>query len=241
MSRRTTMDQHLLQEIFDNQPCPATVVTFTPRRRCVRVLSGQDKYRRVHLVTQQIARAVSDMSTVQFHHHLSQLEKFARNTTLQKWLRAVVYCLIYLLTHWFLLNLNITNLFLSILISKIKKTVLNKFSNIFCHYFLLITACRTQINIVFKIYNIFFRKWRNTSRDPRSYRRNAISRKWPTDGISGCYPWDGTTRHYTGNCISKTVHCSTNIWKRQVMNLFFSNPICITFLSMSKYTVWHLL
>jgi hypothetical protein len=25
------------------------------------------------------------------------------------------------------------------------------------------------------------------------------------------------------------------------MNLFFSNPICITFLSMSKYTVWHLL
>ena len=77
MSRRTTMDQHLLQEIFDNQPCPATVVTFTPRRRCVRVLSGQDKYRRVHLVTQQIARAVSDMSTVQFHHHLSQLEKFA--------------------------------------------------------------------------------------------------------------------------------------------------------------------
>jgi sensor histidine kinase YesM len=29
----------------------------------------------------------------------------ARNTILQKWLRAVVYCLIYLLTHWFLLNL----------------------------------------------------------------------------------------------------------------------------------------
>jgi hypothetical protein len=75
----------------------------------------------------------------------------ARNTTLQKWLRAVVYCLIYLLTHWFLLNLNITNLFLSILISRIKKTVLNKFSNRFCHYFLLITTCRTQIIIAFKI------------------------------------------------------------------------------------------
>jgi hypothetical protein len=46
----------------------------------------------------------------------------ARNTTLQKWLRAVVYCLIYILTHWFLLNnLNITNLFLSILISRIKR------------------------------------------------------------------------------------------------------------------------
>jgi hypothetical protein len=106
----------------------------------------------------------------------------ARNTTLQKWLRVVVhvYCLIYLLTHWFLLNLNITNLFLSILISRIKKTVLNKFSNRFCHYFLLITTCRTQINIAFKIYlyNIFFRKWRNTS---RSYRRKGISRKWPTD------------------------------------------------------------
>lgn len=77
MSRRTTMDQNLLQEIFDDQPCPETVVTVTPRRRCVCVLSGQNKYRRVHLVTQQIARAVSDMSTVQFHHHLSQLEKFA--------------------------------------------------------------------------------------------------------------------------------------------------------------------
>ena len=63
--------------IFDDQPCPETVVTVTPRRRRVRVLSGQDKYRRVHLVTQQIARVVSDMSTVQFHHHLSQLEKFA--------------------------------------------------------------------------------------------------------------------------------------------------------------------
>ena len=63
--------------VFDDQPCPETVVTVTPRRRRVRVLSGQDKYRRVHLVTQQIARAVSDMSTVQFHHHLSQLEKFA--------------------------------------------------------------------------------------------------------------------------------------------------------------------
>jgi hypothetical protein len=49
----------------------------TTGRRRVRVLSGQDKYRRVHLVTQHIARAVSDMSTVQFHHHLSQLEKFA--------------------------------------------------------------------------------------------------------------------------------------------------------------------
>ena len=33
--------------------------------------------------------------------------------------------------------------------------------------------------------------------------RNVISRKWPTDGISGCYPRDGTTRHYTGNYISK--------------------------------------
>ena len=46
-----------------------------------------------------------------------------------------------------MLNLNIIILFLSILISRIKKTVLNKFSNIFCHYFLLITTCRTQINI----------------------------------------------------------------------------------------------
>jgi hypothetical protein len=63
--------------IFDDQPCPETVVTVTLRRRRVRVLSGQDKYRRVHLATQQIARTVSDMSTVQFHHHLSQLEKFA--------------------------------------------------------------------------------------------------------------------------------------------------------------------
>jgi zinc finger SWIM domain-containing protein 3 len=63
--------------IFDDQPCPETVVTVTPRRRRVRVLSGQDKYRRVHLVTQQIARVVSDMSTLQFHHHLSQLENFA--------------------------------------------------------------------------------------------------------------------------------------------------------------------
>ena len=71
------MDQNLLQELFDNQPCPETVVTVTPRRQCVRVLSEQNKYRCVHLVTQQIAIAVSDMSTVQFHHHLSQLEKFA--------------------------------------------------------------------------------------------------------------------------------------------------------------------
>jgi predicted phosphoadenosine phosphosulfate sulfurtransferase len=38
-------------------------------------------------------------------------------------------------------------LFLNILISRIKKIVLNKFSNRFCHYFLLITTCRTQINI----------------------------------------------------------------------------------------------
>jgi hypothetical protein len=30
-----------------------------------------------YLVTQQTARAVSDMFIVQFHHHLSQLEKFA--------------------------------------------------------------------------------------------------------------------------------------------------------------------
>jgi hypothetical protein len=165
------------------------------------------------------------------------------NTTLQKWLMAVVYCLIYLLTHWFLLNLNITNLFLIILISRIKKTVLNKFSNRFCHYFLFITTCRTQINIAFKIYlyNIFFRKWRNTSRDPRSYRRNAISRKWPTDGILGCYPWDGTTRHYTGNCISKTVHCSTDIWKRQVINLFFFKFNMYNIFVYVKFTVWHLL
>ena len=42
-------------------------------------------------------------------------------------------------------------------------------------------------------------------------RRNAISRKWPTGGISGCYPWDGTTRHYTRNYISKTVHCQTDL------------------------------
>ena len=54
----------------------------------------------------QIARAVSDMSTVQLHHHLRQLEKFADILSRGKEYNITemtegcgIYCLIYILTH----------------------------------------------------------------------------------------------------------------------------------------------
>jgi len=55
-----------------------------------------------------------------------------------------------------LLNLSITNLFLSNLISRIKKTVLNQFSNRLCHYFLLITTCaHKSISLLKYTYTIY--------------------------------------------------------------------------------------
>ncbi|CAC5383191.1 ZSWIM3 [Mytilus coruscus] len=63
--------------VFDESQQPENNIqlTTTPRCRRVRVLSGQDKYRRVHGTTQQLARLVSDMPMRQFNEHVQNLEQ----------------------------------------------------------------------------------------------------------------------------------------------------------------------
>ncbi|VDI19045.1 Hypothetical predicted protein [Mytilus galloprovincialis] len=63
--------------VFDESQQPENNIqlTTTPRRRRVCVLSGQDKYRRVHGTTQQLARLVSDMPMRQFNEHVQKLEQ----------------------------------------------------------------------------------------------------------------------------------------------------------------------
>jgi hypothetical protein len=125
--------------VFDDQPCPETVVTVLlchKMNTSVFVLSWQNtdtsstrcncynSFWTGLIVKYYVVFLVISFGPSWFDETLIKGQTYlvvARNTTLQKWLRAVVYCLIYLLTHWFLLNLNITNLFLSILISRIKK------------------------------------------------------------------------------------------------------------------------
>lgn len=69
---------HVAFQEFQNSELPdsdSVTITTTPRRRRVRILSGQDKYRRTHDLCQKLSSVIAEKSMREFTYHIKNLEQ----------------------------------------------------------------------------------------------------------------------------------------------------------------------